>query len=91
MKGMVIDEEREWDLSDHNKITVQIEKNRTSNIRSRKTMKFEFWDIRNREKMENFAEFCAKQMEEEEGTVDVGRTEEIMRVAADKFLSLIHI
>ena len=73
-------------MSDHNRITVKIERSKMRSTGNKKVMKLEYWEVKNREKIDYFADFCAKRIEREAGNVDVGRTVEIMKVAAEKFL-----
>lgn len=55
IKRIIIDEDRNCDRSDHNQMTIKVEKERNGNSRKKRTINKEYWDIKNEGKLERFA------------------------------------
>lgn len=88
VEEMVIDEDKVMDISDHNKISVELKVNKGERNRKKEKIKKVYWDVKNANKLEKFAEECNKEVRKyQEITID--KMEDVMKKAANKYLKTI--
>lgn len=85
IKKMEIDENKMWDFSDHNKISLVLQYESCENIRKKKWIKKQYWNVENEYKMKAFANECSRILKDRM-EMDIDEIEGLMIKVAEKYL-----